>query len=159
MKGTGRGIQRLERNVIDLFPSSLSCSRQVKPSRWMDVNTHTYAVTKMQLCNLYKCSEDYVFIKVCSCQQQTSTLDCGYAKPWECKTSEASSIFRARKFCLLIKKSHWIYKFSVEKIKNGKITVNFKYYREHHRTCKILVFIYLMASKLLYLLMDQETFN
>ena len=37
--------------------------------------------------------------------------------------------------------------------------MNFKYYREHMRTCNILMLIYLMASKLLYQLMDWETFN
>ena len=42
MKGTGRGIQRLQHNIVDLFPGSPSCSRQMKPSRWMDVNTNTH---------------------------------------------------------------------------------------------------------------------
>ena len=40
--------------------------------------------------------------------------------------------------------------------KNEKVTVNSKYYREHQR---ILMFIYLMASRFLYLLVDWETFN
>ena len=35
--------------------------------------------------------------------------------------------------------------------------VNSKYYRKHQRNCNILVSIHLMASKLLYLLMDWKT--
>ena len=42
---------------------------------------------------------------------------------------------------------------------NDKVTVNSKYYREHQRSCSILIFAYLMAPKLLYLLMDWEIFN
>ena len=43
---------------------------------------------------------------------------------------------------------------------NEKVTENSKYYHEHQRTCNVLTkFTYLIASKLLYLLMDWETFN
>ena len=35
--------------------------------------------------------------------------------------------------------------------------VNSKYYRKHQRNCNILLSIHLMASKLLYLLMDWKT--
>ena len=45
MNGTGRGIQCLQHNIFDLFPGSPSCSRQMKPSQWMDVNTHTHTHT------------------------------------------------------------------------------------------------------------------
>ena len=38
-----------------------------------------------------------------------------------------------------------------------KVTMNSKHHREHQRTCDILMFMYLMVSKLLYLLMDWET--
>ena len=40
-----------------------------------------------------------------------------------------------------------------------KKLLNFKYNREHQRSCDILMFIYLVASKLFYLRMDGETFN
>ena len=40
-----------------------------------------------------------------------------------------------------------------------KFTVNSKCYNEHHPTCNILMSTHLIASKLLYLLMDWETFN
>ena len=33
--------------------------------------------TKTQVCNLYKCSEDEVVIRVRICQQQTKAVDCG----------------------------------------------------------------------------------
>ena len=45
------------------------------------------------------------------------------------------------------------------RLSNEKVTVNSKYYPEHQHTCDILKFIYLMASKLLYLVMDWETFS
>ena len=32
---------------------------------------------KMQVCNLYKCPEDEIVIKVRICQQQTNAVDCG----------------------------------------------------------------------------------
>ena len=37
--------------------------------------------------------------------------------------------------------------------------MNSKYYREHQHACDILMFIYLMASKLFYVIMDWVTFN
>ena len=37
---------------------------------------------------------------------------------------------------------------------NEKVIVKSKYYRQNQCTCDILMFIYLMVSKLLYLLMD-----
>ena len=41
-----------------------------------------------------------------------------------------------------------------------KILVNSKYYRtNYHHTCNILMFIYLMTAKLIYLVMFYETFN
>ena len=40
-----------------------------------------------------------------------------------------------------------------------KVTVDFKCCRENQRTCNTLVFMYLMASKLFYVLMDRGTFN
>ena len=43
--GTDRGIKHLQHNIVDLFPGSPSCSRQMKPSRWMDVNTNTHTHT------------------------------------------------------------------------------------------------------------------
>ena len=48
MKGTGRVIQHLQHNIVDLFPGSPNCSRQMKPSRWMDVNTHIHTHTHSQ---------------------------------------------------------------------------------------------------------------
>ena len=53
MKETGRGIQRLQHNIVDLFPGIPSCSRQMKPSRWMDVNTHTHAHIHTHTLNNY----------------------------------------------------------------------------------------------------------
>ena len=41
-----------------------------------------------------------------------------------------------------------------KKEKNEKIIVSSKHYRKHQCTCNILMFIYLMASKMLYLLLD-----
>ena len=43
---------------------------------------------------------------------------------------------------------------------NEKVTVTSKYYHEHQRTGIFLIkFTYLMSSKLLYLLKDEETFS
>ena len=42
---------------------------------------------------------------------------------------------------------------------NEKVIVNSKYYRENQCTCDILMFLYLMASKLLYLIMHWVRFN
>ena len=41
MKGTGKRIQRLQQNIVDLFLGSPRCSRQMKTSRCMGVNRHT----------------------------------------------------------------------------------------------------------------------
>ena len=58
------------------------------------------------------------------------------------------------------KKPIWFTGFQSNRWTNEKVIVNSKYYHEHQRTCTILTkFTYLMASKLLYLLMDWETFN
>ena len=48
---------------------------------------------------------------------------------------------------------------TVEWVKLSKSCSGFKYHREHQSSCGILMFVYLIASKLLYLLMDWETFN
>ena len=45
----------------------------------------------------------------------------------------------------------------LQRSNNEKVTVNSKYYCEHKRTCNILmIFTYMMASKLIYLLMEYE---
>ena len=76
------------------------------------------------------------------------------------KTSETRPIFRASKLCIVKKKKSLDQQIYSRIGKNDeKVIVNPKYYREHQRTCDILVLIYLKASKLLYLLMDWETFN
>ena len=78
----------------------------------------------------------------------------------ELKTSETRLIFWAHKFCLVKKKNLLdlqIYSRMGKTIK--KLIVNSKYYHEHQRCCDILMFIYLMASKLRYLLVDWETLN
>ena len=50
--------------------------------------------------------------------------------------------------------------FRVNKPNIEKVTLNSKYYHDHQPTCNILIkFTYLMASELLYLLMDWEIFN
>ena len=72
------------------------------------------------------------------------------------KTSETRPIFQTRTFCLEKKKKPLDLQVFCE---IGK-TISFKYYHEHQRTCNTLIkFSYLMASKLLSLLMDWETFN
>ena len=53
MKGTGREIQRLQHNIVDLFPGSPSSSRQMKALRWMDVNTHTHTHTHTHHCTKF----------------------------------------------------------------------------------------------------------
>ena len=52
-------------------------------------------------------------------------------------------------------------KFQPKTMKNNeRATVGSKYYREHQRNCNILImFTYLMTSKLIYIIMDCETFN
>ena len=66
------------------------------------------------------------------------------------ETSETCPFFWAPTVCLL-QSNRW---------NNENVTVKFKYYHEHQRTCGILIkFTYLMPPKLLYLLMDWETFN
>ena len=46
-------------------------------------------------------------------------------------------------------------RFQTHKQNIEKVTINSKYYHEHQATCNILIkFTYLMASELLYLLMD-----
>ena len=50
--------------------------------------------------------------------------------------------------------------FQSNRENNEKVTVNSKYYHEHQPICNILIKVtYLMAAKLLYLLMDLEIFN
>ena len=57
-------------------------------------------------------------------------------------------------------KTIWSTDFHSNSWNNEKVTVNSKYYHEHQRTCDILIkFTYLIASKLLHLLIDWETFN
>ena len=75
------------------------------------------------------------------------------------KTSEMHPIFRARKFCLTKKKKSLDLQIYIDLDKTMKKLVNSKYYRENQCTCYILMFLYLIVSKLLYLLMDLETFN
>ena len=72
MKGPGRGIQRLQYSIVDLFPGSPSCSRQMKPSRWMDVNTHTHKHT----CVLNGCPQTNVvkyFLSIGSAKYTTAS--------------------------------------------------------------------------------------
>ena len=50
--------------------------------------------------------------------------------------------------------------FQWNRSNNEKFKVNSKYYREHQRTCNILItYTYLMTTILIYLLMDCEKLN
>ena len=72
----------------------------------------------------------------------------GCARPR--KTFETRSIFLARAFCLITKKKNRSTSFS----RIGKAMKKLQY-----NCCILIKFSYLMASKLLHLLMDWETFN
>ena len=75
------------------------------------------------------------------------------------KTSEMHPMFRARKFCLTKKKKSLDLQIYIDLDKTMKKLVNSKYYCENQCTCDILMSLYLIVLKLLYLLMDWETFN
>ena len=76
-----------------------------------------------------------------------------------CKISETHWNFRARAFSLVKKKKILdLQVFSRIGKTMEKVTVNCKYHCEHQRNI-FIKFTYLMASKLLYLLMDWETFS
>ena len=95
---------------------------------------------------------------ICRPGQIARPMPVGRAR--ERETSETHPIFRAHKFYFLKKKKSGhiqIYNRIGKAMK--KILVNSKYYREHQRSCDILMFIYLTASKLVYILMDWETFD
>ena len=50
--------------------------------------------------------------------------------------------------------------FQSNRSNNEKVKMNSKYYREHQRTCNILItYTYLMTTKLIHLIMDCEKFN
>ena len=44
MKAIGIGIQRLEHDIVDLFPG-IPPDPDMKPSQWMDTHTHTHTHT------------------------------------------------------------------------------------------------------------------
>ena len=49
MKGLDIGNKRLKHNIVDLFPGTQTDpDRQMKPSRWMHVHTHTRTSTHIQ---------------------------------------------------------------------------------------------------------------
>ena len=50
MKGLGIGNERLQHNILDLF----HWSKQMKPSGWMDVNTHTHTHTHTHYARISK---------------------------------------------------------------------------------------------------------
>ena len=62
----------------------------------------------------------------------------GHPMPIGCararEISEKRPIFGARKFCLVKRKKHKMYKFSVEYVKQLKVAVNSKYNDEHQRS-------------------------
>ena len=45
MKGLGIANKRLQNNIVDLFPGTLTRSRKMKSSRLMDEHTNTYTLT------------------------------------------------------------------------------------------------------------------
>ena len=45
MKGLGRGKKCPQHNIVDLSPG-IPTPRQMKHSRWMDLNTHTHTHTR-----------------------------------------------------------------------------------------------------------------
>ena len=53
----------------------------------------------------------------------------------------------------------WSTNMQSNRSKNEKVTVNTKYCCEHQCTCNILMFTYLMMSKMIYLLMDWKKCN
>ena len=53
----------------------------------------------------------------------------------------------------------WSTNFQSNRWNNQKGIVSSKYYCEQHRTCNILMFIYSMMSKLIFLHVDCETIN
>ena len=79
---------------------------------------------------------------------------------WVRRTSKMHLIFWVQTFCLVKRKKTDLHVFSQIDKNNHNVTVNSKYYHERYHTCNILIkFTYLMASKLLHLLMDCKIFN